>query len=183
LVVNKRGMFILAKGNVFLIGFMGSGKTTVGRCLARALGWDFFDTDEIIVRKLGMSINEIFAQKGEGYFRDVETEVVRCLGERDPGTCVVATGGGVVLREKNWAALSKNGLTIFLDVAAEEIYRRLKDKGDRPLLNVADPLQQIERMLRERRPYYLKADIRIRAGANLPGDLAKEIRNILLERC
>ena len=84
-----------------------------------------------------------------------------------------------MLREKNWAALSKNGLTIFLDVAAEDLSSFEDKEIDRSTLQSLTN----ERMLRERRPYYLKADIRIRAGANLPGDLAKEIRNILLERC
>jgi shikimate kinase len=172
-------MFSLAERNIVLTGFMGSGKTTVGQCLAEILSWDFFDTDELITRKVKLSINEIFTRWGEEFFRDKETEVVSCLGERAPGTCVVATGGGVVLREENRAALSKNGFIFFLDVDAAELYRRLKDKEDRPLLHVEDPPQRIEQMLTERRPFYLKADFRIEAGTRSPEEIAEEIRSFL----
>ncbi|GIX06821.1 MAG: shikimate kinase [Candidatus Poribacteria bacterium] len=145
--------------NIVLVGFMGSGKTSVGRELARRLGWEFVDTDALIERMAGRSIPEIFRERGEPYFRDLESEAIRTA------TCgtrtVLATGGGAVLRPENMSRLKAAGLVVLLDAEAEELYRRVVNEGRRPLLEVADPLARIRELLEYRRPYYAQADLRI----------------------
>lgn len=161
--------------NIVLTGFMGSGKTSVGRELVQRLGLRFYDTDDEISREEGMSIPRLFETRGEAYFRRREAQMVQKLAQEPPGTCVISTGGGVVMREENRTALRRSGILVFLDVPAEEVYRRLADKGDRPLLQVDDPLQTIEKLMEERRPFYLQADLHVDAGSKTPGQLAEEI--------
>lgn len=166
---------LILKKNIFLTGFMGSGKTSVGKVLANFLKVDFFDTDEIITREQDMSVNEIFKRYGENYFRSRETEALRILGDRPPGTCVVSTGGGAVLREENFAAMKKNGLVVYLDVPAEEAWRRIKDNHDRPLLKADNPCKVIRELLQERRPFYLQADLKVNSSGKTVDEIAKEI--------
>ncbi len=166
---------LMLKKNIFLTGFMGSGKTSVGEVLANLFKVDFFDTDELITREQGMSVNEIFKRYGEDYFRSRETEALRILGDRPPGTCVVSTGGGAVLREENVAEMRKNGLVIYLDVSAEEAYRRIKDKKDRPLLKADYPCKVIRELLQERRPFYLQADLAVSSSGKTIEEIAREI--------
>ncbi len=150
----------LPPANIFLTGFMGAGKTSSGKLLAKALGVKFYDTDELLSKSLGMSIEKIFISKGELFFRDCETEVLKMLGEKPPGTCVIATGGGVVLREENREAMRQNGLIILLDITAAEAYRRLKNSGEtRPLLKGENPKNSIEDLMEKRLPYYRKVDM------------------------
>lgn len=137
--------------NIVLIGFMGTGKSTVGNKLANRLGLKFVDSDDIIEKRADKSIEEIFAQEGEKYFRDLETEVVSDLGQRTG--LVIATGGGVVLRKQNIEALSKNGIIILLTATPEEILNRVEGT-DRPLLDVENPLQEIKDLLAQRKEYY-----------------------------
>ncbi len=171
----KAGDAFRLEKNIVLTGFMGSGKTSVGEQLARQLGLVFYDSDELISREEGTTISRIFEEHGETYFRRREAEVIARLSRQPPGTCVIATGGGAIMREENRRALKRNGLFVFLDVSAEEAYRRLAEKDDRPLLQVEDPLEAIEGLLAKRRPYYLQADIHIEAGTKPPERLAEEI--------
>ena len=138
-----------------LVGMPGSGKSTVGRHLARRLGLPFFDSDHLIEQRLGCSIRDYFAREGEAAFRDVEQEVLASLA-RGP-SAVVATGGGAVLREANRRCLREAGQVIYLRSTPEELYRRVKHDTARPLLQVADPLARLRAMHAERDPLYREA--------------------------
>jgi shikimate kinase len=130
----------------------GSGKSTVGRHLGRRLGLPFFDSDHVIEQRLGCSIREYFAREGEAAFRDVEEQVIADLA-RGPDA-VVATGGGAVLREANRRTLREGGHVIYLRSTPEELYRRLRHDTNRPLLQVADPLDKLRSLHAERDPLY-----------------------------
>jgi shikimate kinase len=140
---------------VSLVGMPGSGKSTVGRHLARRLGLPFFDSDHLIEQRLGCSIREYFAQEGEAAFRDVEEQVLRELAQGAPA--VVATGGGAVLREANREALRAGGQVIYLRSSPEELYRRVRHDTQRPLLQVSDPMARLRAMHAERDPLYRAA--------------------------
>jgi shikimate kinase len=135
-----------------LVGMPGSGKSTVGRHLARQLGMRFVDTDSEIERRLGMPIREWFAQHDEESFRDVEQDVVDELTQADG--VVVATGGGAVLRPSNRDALHSRTHVFYLRSTPEELYRRLRHDTQRPLLQVADPQRRLREMFRDRDPLY-----------------------------
>ncbi len=144
--------------NLALIGFMGSGKSTVGRLLAQKRGWRFVDTDEEIVRAAGRDIPSLFAQEGEAAFREREAEAVRRIaaGERQ----VIATGGGAVLREENAAALRGAGLVVWLTARPDVVVARTARRAaERPLLawGGQDLLAHVLRMLGERGPLYQAA--------------------------
>jgi len=138
-----------------LVGMPGSGKSTVGRHLARRLGLPFFDADHVIEQRLGCSIREYFAREGEDAFRDIEQQVLAELAQG--ADAVVATGGGAVLREANRSALRAGGKVIYLRSAPEELYRRLRHDTQRPLLQVEDPLARLRSMHAERDPLYREA--------------------------
>ena len=153
------------RGNIVLSGFMGCGKSTIGRRLAAALGMKFVDMDRYIEEKAGLKVREIFEQYGEAHFRALETETVRALAAGED--CVVATGGGTLMRPENVEAFHAGGGTIyFLDVPLAALQERLKNDKRRPLLQVPDRRAVIERLLNERRPQYLKsANVVVDAGA------------------
>jgi shikimate kinase len=130
----------------------GSGKSTVGRQLARRLMLPFFDSDHVIEQRLGCSIREFFAREGEDAFRDVEQQVLAELAQGP--AAVVATGGGAVLREANRQALRAGGKVVYLRSTPEELYRRLRHDTQRPLLQVADPLAKLRTLYAERDPLY-----------------------------
>ncbi|HLY26953.1 MAG TPA: shikimate kinase [Aggregatilineales bacterium] len=138
--------------NIILCGFMGTGKSSVGRILAERLGWQFVDTDALIEQREGRTISAIFAEDGEAKFRDLESavaaELVNYLHT------VIATGGGIVLRPENLANLDRAGLVVCLDAPAEEIARRLAQFTDRPLLAGADPAARIAELLARRKGAY-----------------------------
>ena len=141
--------------NIILIGFMGTGKSAVGRCLAKALNMQYIDTDEMIEKREGRTINDIFAGPGESFFREAEAEMLDILeGVKDH---VIATGGGIILRSSNVEKLKKLGKIVLLWTRPEIISERLKDKSDRPLLNVPDPSAKIREILDQRKPLYEKA--------------------------
>lgn len=154
-----------SRGNIILSGFMGSGKTTVGRVLARALRMRFVDMDRYIEERAGKTVREIFADEGEARFRALEAETVRELakGKR----YVVASGGGTLMNPENVRAFREGGGTVyFLDVPAAALKERLKNDKKRPLLQVPDRGAVIDRLLAERRPKYLAgADRTVEAGA------------------
>ena len=140
--------------NIVLVGYMGSGKTSVGKYIAKQMGYKFIDTDEYIVKKECMSINDIFKEKGEEYFRNLETAVIRELIETTSDS-VFSTGGGMPLRRENALLLKSLGNVYFLRTNADNIYSRVKDNKDRPLLLCEDPKQRIKDMLLERTPKYI----------------------------
>lgn len=138
-----------------LVGMPGSGKSTVGRQLARRLGLPFFDSDVLIEQRLGCSIREYFAREGEDAFRDVEQQVIADLAAGPDA--VVATGGGAVLREANRQKLRDAGRVIYLRSSPEELHRRVRHDTQRPLLQVADPLGRLRSLHAERDPLYREA--------------------------
>lgn len=135
-----------------LVGLPGSGKTTVGRQLARRLQIPFVDSDHAIEARLGCSIREFFECEGEDKFRDIEEEVIDSLTQGPTG--VVSTGGGVVLRPANRQHLRERGQVIYLKSTPEELYRRLRHDVNRPLLQVADPLSRLRDLYAVRDPLY-----------------------------
>ena len=137
---------------IALIGLPGSGKTTVGWHLARRLGVDFADSDQIISQRLGCSIREFFDREGEEKFRDIEQTTIEELTETRRG--VLSTGGGVVTRPINRTTLSERTDVVYLRSTPEEIYRRLRHDKDRPLLQVADPMARLRDLYRARDPLY-----------------------------
>ncbi|NEP12892.1 MAG: shikimate kinase [Symploca sp. SIO2C1] len=164
---------LLAGINVFLIGMMGSGKTTVGSLLASQLGYRFCDSDVMIEQVAGKSINEIFAESGEDAFRELESQVLSELSAYTK--LIVATGGGVVLRPINWSYLH-HGLIVWLDAPVEVLIERLKEDTTRPLLKQADPAQTLQKILEQRRSLYAEADLHIRInGSDTPEQIASTI--------
>ncbi|MEJ8837941.1 shikimate kinase [Ramlibacter sp. AN1133] len=140
---------------ITLVGMPGSGKTTVGRQLARRLGLPFFDSDHVIEERLGCSIREYFAREGEAAFRDLEQQVLAQLAQGP--AAVIATGGGAVLREANRECLRAAGPVVYLRSTPEELYRRLRHDTTRPLLQVADPLARLRELYAQRDPLYQQA--------------------------
>lgn len=142
--------------NVVLIGYRGSGKSTVGRELSAKLGRPFLDSDEYIEQKTGLSIAEIFRECGESYFRDLETQAIETLTRQDG--IVLATGGGAAVRLKNVQLLQRNGRVIFLRVSPEEAFKRLvkdpRSERTRPALSDTDLLTEIRDTIVRRAPYY-----------------------------
>jgi len=146
--------------NLYLIGMMGAGKTTVGRVVARRLGYQFFDTDALIEQMTGQTIPKIFAESGEDVFRDLETQV---LSELSAYTrLAIATGGGTIIRRTNWSYLH-HGIVIWLDASPDQLYQRIKNSTHRPLLQAPDPQQRLHELLEQRRSRYAEADIHIQS--------------------
>ena len=137
------------------MGLPGSGKSTIGRQLARRLDVRFFDSDLVIERRIGCSIREFFEREGEDAFRDLEQEVLAELTQN--GVCVLSTGGGVILRQANRDNLHQRCQTVYLHSAPEEVFRRLRNDQNRPLLQVADPLARLKELYAARDPLYREA--------------------------
>ena len=144
------------KNNIVLIGFMGTGKTEVGRLLAERLGKDFIEVDELIEQRAGKTIPEIFQQEGEIAFRELEIEATREAAERK--NAVIACGGGVVLNQISIDRLRKRGVIIYLTASPETILQRtVSDKGERPLLVAEDKESRVKKLLNYRQPFYERA--------------------------
>lgn len=141
--------------NIILIGFMGTGKTVVGRHLAALLKYNYLDTDDLIEKTEGLSVSNIFKQKSEGYFRNLESEVILTLVDYEK--FIIATGGGIVLRRENVENLKKIGPLVLLSSRPEVIYERLKDDKSRPLLAGNNPLGKTKEILGQRTPIYESA--------------------------
>jgi shikimate kinase len=161
--------------NIYLVGMMGAGKTTVGRILARELKYRFFDTDELIVRVANQSIAEIFDREGEEAFRELETKVLGQLCAYK--NSVVATGGGIVARSNNWAYLHC-GIVVWLDVPVDRLYDRLRSDTARPLLREGDLKSKLQSLLNERQRFYTQADVRVCISA---GEKAEEVARRAIE--
>ncbi|WP_233258606.1 shikimate kinase [[Phormidium] sp. ETS-05] len=159
--------------NLYLVGIMGAGKSTVGRILARELGYRFFDTDNLIAQIAGKSITEIFAEAGEDGFRELETKVLSQLCAYK--NLVVATGGGMVLRRENWSYLH-HGIVVWLDVPLDVLQTRLQGDATRPLLQDPDPWGKLRSLLDQRLHLYAQADVKIKVTAEAtPQHLAQEV--------
>lgn len=138
-----------------LVGLPGSGKTTVGRQLARRLAIPFVDSDHAIESRLGCSVREYFEREGEARFRDIESEVLNDLSQNHTG--VLSTGGGSVLRPENRQRLRERGRVFYLRSTPEEVFRRLRYDQNRPLLQVADPMGRLRELFETRDPVYKEA--------------------------
>jgi shikimate kinase len=158
---------------IYLTGFMGSGKSTIGPILANTLGWIFFDLDIIIEQKEGKKISRIFEENGEEYFRNLETEILKDLAARE--NVIVALGGGTITNQDNIDFLKKIGMIIYIKISAESAYKRLRFKRDRPILSrngtvnlsKTEFIGKIAQLLSARNRYYEQADIIIETD-NLP---------------
>ncbi|GAB3475921.1 shikimate kinase [Polaromonas eurypsychrophila] len=138
--------------HVAFVGLPGSGKSTVGRQLARRVGWPFLDTDQVIEKRIGLSIREFFEREGEEPFRDLEQAVIDELTSGEP--CVLSTGGGAVLRPANREHLKQRSHAIYLHSSPEDVFRRLRHDQNRPLLQVTDPLARLRDLYALRDPLY-----------------------------
>src|SRR3989338_131092 len=144
------------KNNIVLVGFMGTGKSVVGRRLAKILKREFIDTDKIIEERAGKSISEIFSDEGEIHFRNLEADVIKDISDKK--NCVIVTGGGAVIRYENINNLKKEGIIICLKALPEVIYKRVRYDIKRPLLQTENPLEKIKELLEYRENYYEKSD-------------------------
>lgn len=166
--------------NVVLTGFMGTGKTSVGRCLAQALGMKFLDLDEIIEGETGSEIKDIFRTKGEAHFRELEAEAIRKLtsGIYGPGI-IAATGGGAVIRRSNREALRVWGSVICLHASLDEILKRAGAGDERPLLADGGKREKIERLLKEREEAYRDCDFSLDTTGTSVKDVVEKIKSFL----
>jgi shikimate kinase len=142
------------RNNIVFIGFMGSGKTSIGRLVAQRLGFQFVDTDAVIVERVGMPVVEIFAKHGEPWFREQETAVLRSFGIHH--RAVISTGGGIVLRPENRELLHELGFVVWLTASEDVIFERVSRNKKRPLLQTANPRATVHELLEQRRPLYEK---------------------------
>jgi len=166
-------------GNVFLVGLMGAGKTSVGKLLARRLDKTFYDCDHEIERATGVKVAVIFEIEGEAGFRAREEKMLAELAARRD--IVLATGGGAVLSAANRQRLADNGVVVYLRAAATDLWSRTRHDRNRPLLNTADPLARLQQLYDERDPLYREvADIIVDTGDQSLGNLASRVETQLL---
>ncbi len=169
-------------GNIYLVGMMGAGKTTVGKLIARRLKRRFLDSDQEIERRCGVRIAVIFEIEGEQGFRSREEHAIAELAALDG--VVLATGGGAVLSAENRRRLASGGTTVYLHARAEDLYRRLRHDKNRPLLETPDPAQRLRDLYAARDPLYRQvADIVVETGTQSVQGLARELLAKIEERC
>ena len=167
----------LSGRSVYLVGMMGSGKTSTGRPLAERLGYGFVDADAVVEQAAGCTIPEIFEKDGEPGFRALESQVLKAISQRH--SLVVATGGGVVTQPENWGLLH-SGIVVWLDVMQDALLKRLKADGTvRPLLMAPDPEAELETLLNQRRPLYAEADLTVVINDETPDTVADGILQLL----
>lgn len=161
--------------NIFLIGFMGCGKSTMAKMLSECRGLELVEMDETIEAEAGMSINEIFETYGEEHFRDLESQLITRIAEK--GNAVVSCGGGAILRPQNVETMKKNGKVVYFSATPETIYQRVKNSTNRPLLNGNMNVEYIASLIEKRLPRYLAAaDVTIVVNG-------KEKQEVLNELC
>lgn len=161
------------KGNISLTGLMGSGKSTIGRHLAYVLGKEFVDTDEIIEEREGKTINEIFKDKGEKYFRKLEAELIAELCSQED--LVLSLGGGAIVNDDNRKLLKRNSSLVTLIADPQDLYDRVKRRKNRPLLKGKDQLEVLEKLWEERKPAYMDSHLQIQTENKSINLIAREI--------
>jgi shikimate kinase len=173
-----QNMFDLQGINIYLIGMMGSGKSTIGKLLADGLQYQFMDTDTTIEKKVSQNVTEIFEASGEIEFRQIETQVLAKITADT--RLVVATGGGIAIELENWNHL-RQGLVIWLDVSLDVLVERLKSDRTRPILNTPGDLRtKLQQILADRRERYAAANLHIPITSNLPPtEIVEQIINRL----
>lgn len=165
--------------NLALVGFMGAGKSTVGRLVARQLNLGFTDTDELIEARVGRSIPTLFAEEGEAAFRARERDVILDLSQG--ADRVISTGGGLVCQPGNLELLKSTCLVVCLWAAPETIWARVRYQTHRPLLQVADPEAEIRRLLALREPWYRQSDVLVNSGLRSLREVAGQVIHHFLE--
>lgn len=159
--------------NIALIGFMGTGKSSVGQLVAAQLHFTFLDTDHVIEARAGKSISDIFTQQGEPAFRELEKRIVAELVTRK--RTIISTGGGLPANPDNLASLKSHSLVVCLWASPEKIWERVRTQTHRPLLNEPDPLTKIRKLLEERGPYYRQADVLLNTELRSLKDVAQQV--------
>ncbi len=170
---------------VYLTGFMGSGKSTVGPILANTLGWDFFDLDHVIENKTGQKIRNLFDEKGEEFFRKLETETLKEISNGNE--LIISLGGGTIVSDTNLEILKSHGTIIFLESSFDSIYKRLRYKRDRPVLMASNEeevkrdefINRISKIYSERKKYYEQADLKINTDKISVGETVDKITKIV----
>ncbi len=165
--------------NIVLIGFMGTGKTSTGRLLAGRLKRPFVDVDKKIEQETGLAISDIFQLYGEDHFRQIEREVISRVARYT--NTIIATGGGVVLKQENMVRLKSTGIIISLTAALETILERTERRGVRPLLDCEDRTERVAKLLQERASLYMKADYTIDTSYMSPQQVTEKIIALLRE--
>ncbi len=163
--------------NIILIGFMGVGKSTIGRVLARQLSYNFIDTDEKIKEIAGIEIPDIFRIHGEEYFRRLEYEAI--ISWVDHPNTVISTGGGAVMNKQLFDILLSKGLVIHLEASLSTLYDRLRDSDDRPMLHHDEPKKRIEDLYKLRYPTYMRAHYTIKTDNKSVIQITNEIMDII----
>lgn len=160
--------------NIFLIGFMGAGKSTVASYLHRKFGMPLIEMDETLVKREGMTIPEIFAEKGEPYFREAETQLLREIQEST--NVIVSCGGGVAMRKENVEIMKQAGRVVLLSAAPESILKRVQHDENRPLLKGRKTVDGIQELMDARRPFYeAAADLVVRTDTQSLESIVREI--------
>lgn len=171
----------MKKSNVFLIGLMGSGKTTIGHQLAKRLHWSFVDSDYELEQRTGVSVATIFEIEGEPAFRHREAELIDELSQRE--SVVLGTGGGAILDATTRGVLRDRGVVVYLHSTAETSYERIRRNRDRPLLMVADPLARLKQLYEIRHPLYIQtAHFVVESYRDRPTAVVNEIASVLQSR-
>lgn len=163
--------------NIVLVGFMGAGKTSVGKLLADMARWSYIDTDDLVEEAAGKTISEIFAEDGEPAFRELETRVLQSL--IDKRRSVIATGGGIVLKKENRDLIKQIGVSFYLKASPATIYQRIKNETHRPLLQVDNPQKKIEEILSQRADIYERMEVVIDTDGLTVKKIAAAIANIV----
>lgn len=163
--------------NISLIGMMGSGKTCIGELLAKLLNMSFVDTDEQIIKSEKTSINQIFAQKGETYFREIETTTLKNV--LNFNNQIISTGGGIIKSDENLSLLKEKSVVFYLKASPDILFERIKNNKERPLLNVENMKDKIKTILQERISQYEKAQYIIVTDDKSPIEIANEIIGII----
>jgi len=166
--------------NIYLVGFMGTGKSAAGGQLAKRKNWQFVDLDDLIVLREKRSIAEIFAKDKEPYFRKVEKKALKEVARQD--NFVVACGGGIIIDKDNIKIMKQTGRLICLCASPKVIFKRLAGDLTRPLLRVADPLERIELLLKLRAPYYMQADTTVDTSRLSVKQVASKLYKLTLEK-
>ena len=166
--------------SIVFVGMMGVGKTAVGRAVAGRLGVRFADSDNELERASGMTIPEIFSERGEQVFRDLETRAIEALLTGEP--IVLSVGGGAFVSDANRRNIMQRGFSVWIDADPDTIWERVQRKGGRPLLEVDDPFSELKQLYRMRRPIYAKADISVRSRNDRSvDDMAAAVVRMLVE--